>query len=343
MFFALDANGNRVYAEDGVFSGCVCPACGNPVQQRRGDINKHHFAHLKYNALCPYDYNADYKHMSEWHIRMQGYFPKEEREYIFTDKETGEKHIADVYIKEANTVLEFQYSSIKQKEFLNRTMFHLKEGRRLVWLFDESWKNPDEEAYNKRYYKNGKLTKANNPRAAGPYKTKSFQWLYRRKFVEEGPPVYQPNYSVCLYTGTEGDVFHRIISLESASIILSLHNITMFNNLNVDELFYPEGYWQESEPWKSEFEREEKKVITNFERVKKRYKRPFQDYETGQTCEIPPSLWNKGDEFIQRYLSFSNDYKPKESTYEVNYNREDYLYALISDFESQGRDGKNQG
>ena len=172
MFFALDENKIRVFAEDGEFKHCVCPACGSPVIQRRGDTNRHHFAHdprKRNDVKCPYDYNADYKNMSEWHIRMQEYFPKEERECIFTDKETGEKHIADVFIKEANTVLEFQYSSLKKKEFLDRTMFHLNEGRRIAWLFDESWKDADEESYNKKYYKNGKLAKENNWRAEGPY------------------------------------------------------------------------------------------------------------------------------------------------------------------------------
>ena len=257
MFVAIDAQGNRVYAEEGEFNQCVCPACGCAVIQRRGDTNRHHFAHdpRKRNSVkCPYDYNADYKNMSEWHIRMQEYFPKEERERIFTDKETGEKHIADVYIEEANTVLEFQFSSLKKKEFLDRTMFHLNEGRRLVWLFDESWKNPDEESYNRKYNKNGKLVKENNWRAKGPYKSKSFRWLNRRKIVEEGPPVYQPNYSVCVYTGAEGDVFHRIISLDGSSIIVSIHDIAMSNELNVEELFALETVWQEQASWKSDFE-----------------------------------------------------------------------------------------
>ena len=115
MFFALDENSIRVNAEDGVFSNCVCPACGKSVRQRRGDTNRHHFAHVKKESSCPFDYNEDYRNMSPWHIRMQEYFPKETRERIFTDKVTGEKHIADVFIEECNTVLEFQYSSIKRK------------------------------------------------------------------------------------------------------------------------------------------------------------------------------------------------------------------------------------
>jgi competence CoiA-like predicted nuclease len=62
MFFALDENNIRVNAEDGEFKHCVCPACGSPVIQRRGDTNRHHFAHdprKRNDVKCPYDYNAD--------------------------------------------------------------------------------------------------------------------------------------------------------------------------------------------------------------------------------------------------------------------------------------------
>ncbi len=273
MFFALDENNIRVNAEDGVFKRCVCPACGSPVIQKRVDTNRHHFAHDSRRRTvinCPYDCNTDYKNMSEWHIRMQEYFPKETRERIFTDKKTGEKHIADVYIEESNTVLEFQYSSLKKKEFLDRTMFHLDEGRKIVWLFDESWKEADEESYNKQYYKNGKLVKENNRRAKGPYESKSFRWLYRRKFVEEGPPIYCPCYSVCLYTGAEGDVFHRIISLHENSVIVSLHDIAMSKELNVEDFFVLETFWQEQEPWKSDFEAiEGAKPFSKFDSLRK--------------------------------------------------------------------------
>ena len=329
MFFALDENNIRVNAEDGEFKHCVCPACGSPVIQRRGDTNRHHFAHdprKRNDVKCPYDYNADYKNMSEWHIRMQEYFPKEEREYIFTDKATGEKHIADVFIKEANTVLEFQYSSLKQKEFLDRTMFHLNEGRRLVWLFDESWKDADDPSYNKQYHKNGKLDKASNMRAEGPYTTKSYKWLYRRKIVEAGPPVYQQNYSVCLYTGAEGDTFHRIISQQESSIIVSLHDITMSNKLNVEDLFALETIWQEQEPWKSEFE-----SMTGL--------RPFWEYS-------PPDKNNRVKTFEEEIMEIAEArrlhaeaVRRKQAEKEA-LDRENYWKAVLEDYE--GRDKKSK-
>ena len=176
MFFALDQNRNRVNAEDGVFTNCICPACECPVIQRKGEINRHHFAHdpkARKDALCPYDLNKDYINMSEWHIRMQEYFPKEQREKIFTDRKTGEKHIADVYIEEKNTVLEFQYSSISQNEFLKRTNFYLTEGYRVAWLFYEDWKNKD--GASSQYYKNGKLVQKKYRYKLGQYSEKCYQ------------------------------------------------------------------------------------------------------------------------------------------------------------------------
>ena len=311
MFFALDQNNIRVNAEDGIFSECICPACRKPVKQRRGDTNRHHFAHIKKESSCPFEYNKDYINMSEWHIRMQGYFPEEQREHIFTDKETGEKHIADVYIAESNTVLEFQYSSIEKQEFLDRTLFHLKEGRRIAWLFDESWKNSDEKSYNKTFYKHGKLTRIYNGRATGPYSEKSYRWLYRRKFVEEGPAVYRPDYSVCIFTGSEGDVFHRIIDLRKDNIIVSLHDITLSPELNIEELFYLDTYWQEQEPWKSEFESMKKA-------------RPFSKYNLSLKA-------NEGNGIEEDVMSLEEmrRIRIKEFEEKKKQDREDYWEALL--------------
>ncbi len=286
MFFALDKNNNRVNAEDGVFYDCICPACKKPVRQRRGEINRHHFAHLQKESSCPFEYNKDYVHMSEWHIRMQEYFPKDSREIIFTDEETGEKHIADVFLKESNTVLEFQYSHISKQEFLDRTNFHLKEHRRIVWLFYEGWK---EDTSSSKMYPNGKLVHTMK-RSFYPYSSKTYKWIYRRKFVEDGPDINQPNYSVCLYTDTEGDVFHKLISLNEERIIVSLHDITMSDNLDTEEFFYSEDYWKEQEPWKSAFEiiTEEQQHIVNstplsgkWDRIEssEEYKRRYLAYE----------------------------------------------------------------
>ena len=300
MFFALDKQNKRVNAEDGIFSECVCPACGKPVKQRRGDINRHHFAHLKKESSCPYEYNKDYINMSEWHIRMQEYFPKDSREIIFTDKDTGEKHIADVFLKASNTVLEFQYSSIKKKEFFDRTNFHMKEGRRIVWLFYEGWKNEESKEFNNY----GKLKHTwKNKNAEGPYSKKSYIWLYRKKYIEEGPDVKQPNYSVSVYTDTEGDVFHKIIDINEDNIILSLHDITMSTGLDIEEFFYPEQHWKEQEPWRSEFEKYERE-----EKSKKQF-RIFSAINTKDNSKPQTKIQDPiedSDEYKKRYLEYED-------------------------------------
>ena len=147
MFFALDEQGNRVHASSrDTLVNLYCPACGEPVKHKKGKTRRWHFAHLP-DSNCQYGKDKDYNH--EWHIRMQEYFPLDTREYRFVDSDTKEVHIADVFLPDSNTVLEFQHSPISEEEFLSRTNFHKKEGRRIVWLFDESEKNPQPDHFGK--------------------------------------------------------------------------------------------------------------------------------------------------------------------------------------------------
>ncbi len=62
--------------------------------------------------------------------------------------------------------------------------------------------------------------------------------------------------TVCVSTGTEGDVFHRIVN-ENAHfqyVTFSLHNIEMGNGLDIEDFFKSEIFWQKQEPWKTEIE-----------------------------------------------------------------------------------------
>ena len=87
MFVAVDKNDNRIYA-DLAKKGteCFCPVCNEKVILRKGKINKPHFAHVQ-DSDCSYGKDKDYK--SEWHIRMQAYFPREFCEVRFVDEKTG--------------------------------------------------------------------------------------------------------------------------------------------------------------------------------------------------------------------------------------------------------------
>lgn len=46
------------------------------------------------------------------------------------------KRILDIFIREWNTVIEFQHSKIDVEDFVGRTLFYLKQGIKVVWLYD---------------------------------------------------------------------------------------------------------------------------------------------------------------------------------------------------------------
>lgn len=251
MFTALDENNNNVYAwncEKG--KEYRCKYCDEIVMLKRGNVRRPHFAHLK-DTECKYDFENG---MSEWHIRMQNFFPPENREYIFKDPVTGEKHIADVFIKEKNTVIEFQHSRISDEEFFSRTKFHLDNGRRIAWIFDESVKDQKNDDLGRFR----KVEDGNN----WIYKGKQYKWMRSpRTCLKVGPPVsmdspYNKYYSVFAYTGREEEVLHRIVSQEFGfkEVTFSVHNTTISQNLDIDELFYTEFEWFNEEPWKSIFD-----------------------------------------------------------------------------------------
>lgn len=130
MFFALDKGGNKINAYDASKEEkYTCPICGNPVILKRGMVNSDHFAHQ--SSECEDKWNYD---MSEWHKRMQNYFPKESQEVVVNCD--GKKHRADVLI--GDIVLEFQYSPITAAEFEERNEFFKNAGYRLAWIFNFS-------------------------------------------------------------------------------------------------------------------------------------------------------------------------------------------------------------
>ena len=139
MFCALDSCGNRIYADEAIKGEkYTCPICNHPLILRKGEVNIDHFAHEP-NDECVDDWEYD---MSEWHRRMQNYFPKEAQEVVVTHQ--GKKHRADVLI--GNAVLEFQHSPITASEFEERNSFFKNAGYRLAWVFDLS-DIPEDDLY----------------------------------------------------------------------------------------------------------------------------------------------------------------------------------------------------
>ena len=258
MFVALDSNENRIHADDyKAGMRCFCPVCLEEVKCRRGKINRPHFAHLK-GSDCLWGADKDYK--SEWHIRMQEYFPKDAREVRFKDAETGEVHIADVFIENENTVIEFQKSPINADEYLSRTLFHLTAGRRIVWVFDESKGNAGND--------HGRFREDDLMPWGYPYNNLQFRWMRQpRKFLAIGPRIdqYANVYSVCVWIGDEGDVVHRIVSegYGFEYVCFSFHNIQMNEKMNVAEFFKTDTEWLQEPQYKEIIEAAPRPTNTN--------------------------------------------------------------------------------
>lgn len=252
MFVAYNAQGERVYADEyQKGSDCFCPECRERVKHRNGTIRIPHFAHVS-KSNCKWGSDKDSK--SEWHIRMQNYFPREQQEVRFEDPESGEVHIADVFVESKNTVIEFQHSPIDEEEFHRRTAFHFKYGRRVVWVFDESKENPAENEF-------GRFKKDEYMVGQWPYQDLIFKWMYRRRrFLANGVPLNKAVnfYSVCVYTGTEGDVLHRIVEQMKGFeyVYFSLHSIELSKDLDVDDFFRIEQYWGSQSPLKERLAKE---------------------------------------------------------------------------------------
>ncbi len=230
MLVAHDKAGNRIYANnDERYKECFCPECGKPLTHKKGEMRVSHFAH-KVDENCPYALDKDSK--SEWHIHMQELFPSESLERRFKDDYTGEVHIADVYLKQSNTVIEFQHSPISVEEFKSRTLFHVNNGRRIVWVFEERGKDPDSEY--------GRLRKEDG---------EWYRWLRspRRMLASIGnvSVLQASNYSVCVYYGEE-DIVHRLINeaFDYSEVVLSVHPIKLYENMDSDDFFKPETYWK---------------------------------------------------------------------------------------------------
>lgn len=260
MYVALDnKKGNRIYADDAQkYNECYCPVCEELLTHKKGTKKRPHFAH-KQNINCFMNLNKDY--MSEWHIRMQSYFPKESREYRFEDNNTGEVHIADVFDIKTNTVIEFQHSRIEEEEYLSRTNFHLNNGRRIVWIFDESTEKEKEGCIGKLKHDDLFMPccTVNGVDTNFLYENKTFKWLYNpRNFLSKGPNIkdISDSYSVFVYTGESEDIVHRIISEEwdFEYVILSVSDTTMTENMSLDSFFISEESILSQDPWKKQIE-----------------------------------------------------------------------------------------
>lgn len=129
--FALDHNDRRTFVDEAASKlDYFCPICGAPMIPRRGDSNRHHFAH-KPGHSCADTWSASYG-KSDWHFSWQEHFPKENREVTLALGNV--RHRADVLTGRA--VVEFQESELSADQFNDRNTFYQDLGYKVVWLFD---------------------------------------------------------------------------------------------------------------------------------------------------------------------------------------------------------------
>jgi len=269
MLVALDKDNNRIYADANIkYTECFCPVCGEQLTHKKGKIKAPHFAH-KTETNCKWGKDKDSK--SEWHIRMQNYFPRENQEVRFKDENTGEIHIADVFIPETNIVIEFQHSPISSEEFYSRSVFHINNGRRIAWIFDESKENCKENELGK--FKPDDISFSNCDKFL--YSDKKYKWshIHRSSLLSE---ALNSNFyqfcSVLIYTGVEGDIVHKIIAQECnfKFVLFSFHKIELSTKLNSDDLFKYDDYWCQQEPYKN--------IIENYNKRIKEQNRQLEEY-----------------------------------------------------------------
>ena len=137
MFKACDKDGNIVSAVMAKKKEYYCcRICGKQVSYTPGDLRykygkSPHFRHFPKNSCSD---TWHYYDKTQWHKDWQDCFPVEEQEVIL---ELGrKKHIADVFIEEQNTVIEFQHSYISPEEFKDRNDFYNSFGYKVIWVFD---------------------------------------------------------------------------------------------------------------------------------------------------------------------------------------------------------------
>jgi len=174
MFYALNSYGEKIDIEDSIPNiEYYCPLCKSRLIRKMGEINIHHFAHVK-NSNCDPWYDA----MSEWHRRWQSIFPKENQEVILSNEYS--KHISDVCLKD--TVIEFQHSSIPLKDLNERNEFYLSTRKHLVWVVDCFGKDISIVTNDTRYIYRDQINAEARLTITKPI---PLTWKYRRRTYDE--------------------------------------------------------------------------------------------------------------------------------------------------------------
>lgn len=95
---------------------------------RCGEIRVHHWAHKSKVDCDPW-----WEPETDWHRNWKNEFPLRWQERVFSDQDTGERHISDVQTL-AGLTLEIQHSHLDPKERRARENFY----KNMLWVVDGS-------------------------------------------------------------------------------------------------------------------------------------------------------------------------------------------------------------
>lgn len=104
----------------------TCRICGLELIAKCGERKMNHWAHTGARTC-----DCWWEPETEWHRSWKNSFPHGWQESILFDKQSGEKHIADIETSHG-LVIEFQHSYLKPDERLSRETFY----KNLVWVVD---------------------------------------------------------------------------------------------------------------------------------------------------------------------------------------------------------------
>ncbi|MBK7289587.1 MAG: hypothetical protein IPI78_04680 [Chitinophagaceae bacterium] len=125
MKFAI-INGIKTEATKGAKG--ICPICNSELIAKCGDRKINHWSHKAIRNCDPW-----WEPESEWHRSWKNNFSQDWQEVLLLDKNTNEKHIADIRTKNG-LVIEFQHSPISSQERLSREKFYMT----MFWVVDGS-------------------------------------------------------------------------------------------------------------------------------------------------------------------------------------------------------------
>ena len=213
MYIASDEKQNKIYIEDATSSNSYfCPICNKPliIRAQNSKLKRPHFAHKK-DSQCSDLWKYD---MSEWHFSWQEKFPIECREVVMENN--GEKHRADIFLPDCNTVIEFQHSPISKEDFDKRNQFYSSCSHNLVWIF---------EATDKIKTPNGiSFDPCSLPFKAIDMHERTYNWKRTQKQFGE-ISLFPPSWiTIYLETKTENESEPILLSLKK----VSPHNFTFY-------------------------------------------------------------------------------------------------------------------